>query len=179
MRRTLIIFGTRRGTTEYTAQVIAETLILKFRHRVELVNIKRIRRYRKRFNEFDNIIVGTSIVRDRWIRRVLRFLKKHSFSSQRVAIFITAGYTLNKAIKYGLSKKEVREEAIQKYIDPYLPEFTFKPFSKAAFGGMTVKSFKEKFNSWDREEIESWASQLGHSMQPDISEILTFQEQNI
>lgn len=116
MRRTLIIFGTRRGTTEYTAQVIAETLILKFRHRVELVNIKRIRRYRKRFNEFDNIIVGTSIVRDRWIRRVLRFLKKHSFSSQRVAIFITAGYTLNKAIKYGLSKKEVREEAIQKYI---------------------------------------------------------------
>jgi len=179
MRRTLIIFGTRRGTTEITAQVIAETLILKFRHRVEIVNIKKIRRYRKRLNEFNNIIVGTSIVSDKWITRILKFLKKNDFIQQKVAIFITAGFTLNKAIKFGLSKKEVREEAIQKYIDPYLPEFKFNPISKAAFGGLIVNSNHEKINSWSREEIESWTMELGRTLQPETIPFETLQEQNI
>jgi menaquinone-dependent protoporphyrinogen IX oxidase len=161
MGRTLIIFGTRKGTTETTAQVIGETLVLKFGQYVELVNIRNIKKLRNRFDEFDSLIVGTSIVSGRWVSKVLRFLKKNEFRDKKVALFVTAGGTLNKVKKYGLSIEEVREEAIRNYIDRYLNVLLFVPVSKMAFGGMVIRSGKEKYNSWNREDIENWAVQLG------------------
>ncbi len=161
MIRTLIIYGTRKGTTETTAQVLAETLILKHKHNVELTNIKKIRKYKKRLDEFQNIIVGSSIVYGRWKPSVLNFLRKNDFHNQNVALFVTAGATMNKEKEYGMSREEVRNEAIKNYIDIYLPEFLFTPITKTAFGGMVIRSGKKKFNSWNREDIESWAIHLG------------------
>jgi menaquinone-dependent protoporphyrinogen IX oxidase len=161
MKQTLIVFGTRKGTTENTARVIAETLLLKHKHRVEIVNIKSIKKYKKKLHEYDNLIVGSSIVSGRWVNRVLRFLKKNSFPDQKVAIFVTAGGTLNKQLKYGLSKEEAVGEAVTKYIDKYLSRFRFIPISKIAFGGRVVRSGIEKYNSWNRDDIESWANNLG------------------
>ena len=162
MIRTLIIYGTRKGTTETTAQVLAETLILKHKHSVELANIKKIRKYKKRLDEFQTIIVGSSIVYGRWKQSVLRFLKKYDFQNQHVALFVTAGATMNKEKEYGMSREEVRNEAIKNYIDVYRPEFLFTPIAETAFGGMVIRSGKEKFNSWNREDIESWAIHLGN-----------------
>ena len=161
MDRTLIIFGTRRGTTENTAQVIGETLVLRHGQYVELTNIREIRKFRKRLDDFDNLIIGSSIVSGRWVWKVLRFLKKHDFRNQKVALFVTAGATLNKVKKFGLSKEEAREEAIRNYIDRYLCRFLFVPVSKMAFGGLVVRSGREKFNSWDREDIENWSMHVG------------------
>lgn len=161
MDRTLIIYGTRKGTTENTVRVIAETLVLKNKHHVEITNISNIRKFRKRFGEFNNLIIGSSIVSDRWKPSVLRFLKRYSFQDQKIALFVTAGGTMNKEKKYGYSREQARKEAIQKYIDKYLFEFDFSPVDKTAFGGMVIRSGKEKFNSWNRDEIESWAIQLG------------------
>ena len=161
MKRTLIIYGTRKGTTEMTARVIAEILILKHGHDVELTSIGRIRRYRRHLDEFNNLVVGTSIISGRWVRRVLRFLKRHTFDNQQVALFVTAGNTLNKAVKNEIPKHEAVQEAIQNYIDMHLNEFMFEPVSKMAFGGI-LKRGEKKFNSWNREDIEAWAVHLGN-----------------
>jgi len=161
MNRTLIVFGTRKGTTETTAQVIGETLVLKHGQYVELTNIRDIKKYKKRLDDFDNLVVGTSIVAGRWVSKVLRFLKKYNFHNQKVALFVTAGSTLNKEKKYGLTREQVREEAIRNYIDRYHDKFMFKSVSKMAFGGVVIRSGKEKFNSWNREDIENWAIHLG------------------
>ena len=161
MKRILIVYGTRRGTTENTANVIAETLILKHGHVVEVTDVKNIRTYKQRLHEFEIIVVGSSIQSGRWVNRALRFLKKHDFINQKVAIFVTAGGILNKEKKYGMKKEDVIHEAICNYIDRFLPNFRFTPVSKMAFGGMVIRSGKEKFNSWNREDIEAWAINLG------------------
>ena len=161
MDHTLIVYGTRRGTTEKTCEVIAETLILKHKHKVELTNIRKIRKFKKRLNEFDNLIIGSSIVRGRWKSRVLRFLKKNDFQNKSVALFVTAGLTMNKENLFGSNREEVRAEAIRQYIESYLEELSFVPVSKTAFGGVIVRSGSTKFNSWIREDIENWAKSIG------------------
>jgi menaquinone-dependent protoporphyrinogen IX oxidase len=83
MKRTLIIFATRKGTTENTAKVIAETLLLRHKHHVEIVNIKSMKKFKNALNDFDNIIVGSSIVSGKWVSRSLRFLKKIVFKIRK------------------------------------------------------------------------------------------------
>lgn len=161
MKNTLIIYGTRRGTTERTAEVIGETLVLKFSHNVQMVNVKKIRKFRKTLHSFDNLIIGSSIIYDKWVFWALRFLRKFDFSNHKTAIFITAGITLNKEIELGIPKQEVIKEAITKYIDKQLETISIQPVSKMAFGGMVHKGRKGKFNSWNRDDIESWVMQLG------------------
>jgi hypothetical protein len=78
-----------------------------------------------------------------------------------VAVFVTAGGTLNKEKKYGMKKEEVIAEAVHNYIDKYLPKFRFVPVSKMAFGGHVIRKEKEKYNSWKREDIEAWVISLG------------------
>ena len=161
MKHTLIVYGTRRGTTERTAQVIGEMLVLKFSHDVQMVNVNKIRKFRKTLHTYDNLIIGSSIVRGKWVFRAKWFLKRYNFNNQKVAIFVTAGFTLNKEIELGIPKVEVVKEAIEKYIDENIEQTNLKPVSKMAFGGMIVRSRKEKFNSWRREDIESWVMELG------------------
>ncbi len=161
MKQTLIVFGTRRGTTESTAIVIGETLVSKYKHHVELVNIKQIKKFKRRLVYFDYLIVGSSIVRGKWKSSVLHFLRKYDFQDKKVALFVTAGGTMNKEKEYGLSRDQVRNEAIQNYIDRYLDRFSFTPVAKTAFGGVVIRSGREKYNSWRREEIEAWAMHLG------------------
>lgn len=161
MQKTLIVFGTRRGTTADTAQVIGETLTLKCHHKVEMTNVKAIRKYKKKLSEFNNIIVGSSIVSGRWVSKAMRFLRKQAFSNQNVAVFVTAGGTLNKSAREGIPRDQVIKEAIQKYIDRYQSTFKFKPVAKAAFGGNVQRNGTMKYNNWNREEIESWTAYLG------------------
>ena len=161
MARTLIIFGTRKGTTRVTAEVLAETLILRHNHDVEIVNIREKRRVKYRLNEFDFIIIGSSIVSGKWKSSVLRFIKSKDLAGRKIALFVTAGGTMNKVEKYGITKEQAQKEAIQNYIDKYLEKVHFIPIAKSAFGGMVVRSGKQKYNSWHREDIESWGIQLG------------------
>lgn len=162
MQKTLIVYGTRRGTTADTAQVIGETLVLKCHHKVEMTDVRYVRKYKKSIAEFNNIIVGSSIVSGRWVGQALRFLKKHAFSDQKVAVFVTAGGTLNKFLKEGIPKDVLVKEAVQKYIDKYLPKFKFVPVAKTAFGGNVERKGIMKYNNWNREEIEQWVIILGN-----------------
>ncbi|MCL6100951.1 MAG: hypothetical protein M1292_00445 [Bacteroidetes bacterium] len=161
MKKTLIVFGTRKGTTKETVQIIAEILRTDYNHEVDICESGQIRTYKKRLSEFNNIIIGSSIVSGRWKSQILTFAKKDIFSGKNVAIFVTAGGTLNKVQKYGYTKSEAINEAIQNYIDKYLKKFKFDPISKTAFGGKVIKKGVLKYNSWDKSDIIAWTNDLG------------------
>jgi len=164
MQKTLIVFGTRRGTTTETVQTIARVLNTQFNHEVTLCSSSEIRPVLKRVGEFDNIIIGSSIVSGRWKRKVLKFARKDMFAGKQVAVFVTAGGTMNKVERLGITKEEAIREAIVKYIDKYQPKFKFIPVSKMAFGGKVVKKRFTKYNNWVQTDIETWAIELGNRL---------------
>jgi menaquinone-dependent protoporphyrinogen IX oxidase len=161
MNKTLIIYGTRKGTTTETVRVIAEILRADYSHVVDIYDSRQIKYFKKRINEFDNIIIGSSIVSGLWKSSVLSIVKRDLFKGKKVAVFVTAGGTLNKVSKYGISKEEATNEAITNYIDKYLKKFRFVPVSKGAFGGKVIKKDKIKYNSWNKEDIINWTIDLG------------------
>ena len=162
--KTLIVYGTRKGMTTETVSVIAGILKDKFSHIVDIAETKQMRNYKKRIHEYDNIIIGTSIVSDRWKSRILSFAKQDIFENKPVAIFVTAGGTLNKVNKYGITKEAAINEAIEKYIEKYIKKFKFTPISKGAFGGRVIKRGAEKYNSWNKEDIINWTIDLGEKL---------------
>jgi menaquinone-dependent protoporphyrinogen IX oxidase len=168
MNKTLIVFGTRKGTTTETVLLIAEILKDKYSHIVDISDTSQIKHYRKRINEFDNIIIGSSIVSGLWKSKVLSFAKRDIFNGKNVAIFVTAGGTLNKVEKYGITKEEAINEAVRNYIDKYSKKFNFIPISKIAFGGKVIKSKKIRYNNWDREDIINWTIDLGNKISQTI-----------
>jgi len=164
MNKTLIVYGTRKGTTTDTVQIIANVLRIDYNHEVDICESSQLRAFKKRLIEFNNIIIGSSIVSGWWKGRVLSFAKKDLFKGKHVAVFVTAGGTLNKVQKYGLTKSEAIDEAIQKYIDKYLKKFKFNPISKIAFGGKVIKKEVLRYNNWDKSDIINWTNDLGNKL---------------
>ena len=76
MSNTLIVYGTRKGMTAETVSVIAKVLKEKFNHSVDIACTKEIKHYKKRINDYNNIIIGSSIVSGRWKGKILSFAKK-------------------------------------------------------------------------------------------------------
>lgn len=159
--KTLIIFATRRGNTEHAALIIAETLVLKYEHDVEMLSIRNKRQINNTLADYDNVIVGSSISRGKWVRRANRFLRRNRFEHQKVALFVVDSGSMNRAVLAGMSKREAADQAVKKYIDPYLEKFNFTPIAKSAFGGSKVKTRIRRINHWSRKDIESWAMQVG------------------
>ena len=117
MKKTLIVYGTRKGATADTARVILDVLTKQFSYQVDVIDVKHLKKVEKNLEEYNNIIVGSSIVSGRWVSKVLRFLKKYDFSNKKIVVFLSAGGTLNKVNKYGISKEEAIKEAVNNYID--------------------------------------------------------------
>jgi menaquinone-dependent protoporphyrinogen IX oxidase len=159
--KTLIVYGTRKGMTMETVSVIAGILRDRFSHIVDISDSNKVRYYKKRINEYDNIIIGSSIVSGRWKSRILSFAKRDIFNNKYVAIFVTAGGTPNIVDKYGIPKESAISEAIENYIEKYSKKFKFDPISKGAFGGRVIKRRVEKYNSWNKQDIIDWTFNLG------------------
>lgn len=159
--KTLLIYGTRKGTTAETAAVIAEVLSKEFLHEVTLCESIRIREYKKQLDQFDLLIIGSSIVSGRWKGGVLRFTKKKLLQGRKVALFVTAGGTMNLVTKGTISKEEAITQAIERYIDRYEGKFHFKPIGKGVFGGKVIRKEVERYNNWNREDISAWSRELG------------------
>ncbi|MFX0065576.1 MAG: flavodoxin domain-containing protein [Candidatus Hermodarchaeota archaeon] len=157
MQKTLVAYGTRIGATANTAAVIADVLQNKFDLVVDVINLGKVRRID--LTQYQNIIIGSSIVANRWTNRAKNFLKK-DFSNKRVIVFVSAAGTLNRAAENGLSIEEAVTEAITKYIDNVIPS-NIEPIAKMAFGGRMIFFGKEKYNNWNRDTIASWAEEVG------------------
>lgn len=88
--KTLIVYGTRYGATEKTADEIANVLRNKY-FEVKIVNAKEEKI--KDISEFDLVIVGSGIKTFRWTKEPKSFLGKFrkELRQKHVALFVCAG----------------------------------------------------------------------------------------
>ncbi len=163
--KTLILYGTRKGTTAKTCEIISEILTNQFSHEVEAVNVKNYKKIKKRIIDFNNIVIGSSIVSGQWVSKCLRILKSLKLINQKLIVFVTAGGTMNKIRKYGIEKTDAIQEGIEKYIDKYLVKYEIEPLSKMVFGGKVVKKDKIRYDNWNIDDIKNWTIEIGQMIQ--------------
>ncbi len=159
--KTLILYGTRKGTTKKTCEVIAEELAQKYKHQVDVINVRQYKTIKKHLNDYQNIIIASSIISGHWVGKAQKILKKSGKLQQNLLVFVTAGGTMNKIAKYGYTKQEAIEEGIEKYIDKYLNKYKVQVLDKMVFGGRVVKKEKVKYDNWNKEDIEAWTTEIG------------------
>ncbi len=158
--KTLILYGTRGGATRQTAELIGSHLSDRYGKSVEIINIGDFRQVKRRLTEFSSVIIGSSIRSGRWVSKCLRVLRFFKGGDQRVFVYVTAGGTMNKVDKYGITREEAVQEGIKNYIDNYLEKFGMTVSAKTAFGGWVRRKDDFRYNNWDREEIIQWADHL-------------------
>ncbi|MBN1800137.1 MAG: flavodoxin domain-containing protein [Candidatus Lokiarchaeota archaeon] len=107
MKKVLIVFGSRYGTTENTSKMISDALSSK-NLEVNLVNIKDME---PSVEGYDGVLIGTGIKISMWTKRIKKFVKKHK------RIFNNRNFKFGFFISCGTAcKKEDVNEAIEKYI---------------------------------------------------------------
>ena len=157
----LILYGTRRGTTTQTCGLIAKVLHENFGCESEVLKVYKYGKVKKHLTEYDAIIVGSSIQSGQWVSKARRVLKSMRKVQKPLFVFVTAGGTMYKVQKYGITKEEAIQEGIEKYIDVYLEKYKIKPMLKAVFGGRKMKKGVLHYESWNAEDIVNWANEIG------------------
>ena len=151
MQKALIAYGTRRGATAETAKIIASILREEFALVVDEVDVKK-EKEPINLDQYQNIIIGSSIAIGRWTKEAKRFLE-NDFADKQVFVFVLSGRA-GKAIEENDMKKY--QEFQKKYIDDTLAKYPHvKPVESKAFGGITF------FHNWKREDVVSWAKEIG------------------
>jgi menaquinone-dependent protoporphyrinogen oxidase len=129
MKKVLIVYGTRSGTTEDIAQKIAK--IFESKDIIpRLINLKEVKEKNiPPLSEFDGVIAGTGIKINRWTKTVKKFVKKNSSEIQKrnfkFGFYISCGTASN---------KDGVKTAVDKYILSKLEEQGSKPDIFDAFG---------------------------------------------
>lgn len=132
MSKALIVYGTRTGTAEITAQEIAQTLQKKGIE-TRVVNAKKEKI--KSIAEYDLIIVGSGIQIGRWTGEPEDFLKKFQkeLATKKLALFVNCG---SAADKLNPDKPEIAANAKIKYLDEKAAKYNLKPFAMGFFGAI-------------------------------------------
>lgn len=162
--KTLLLYGKRNGKTSHTAETIAFHLSLNYNIKVVKLNVRNYRKKTTKIDEFDAVIIGSSIVSNRWVRKCLKVLKKMPPENCKLFIYVTAGATMNKVNEHGIEKSEAVKEGMEKYIDVYTLKYNLKPESKMVFGGRLVKRGKLKYDNWKKDDIKNWADEIGQKI---------------
>jgi len=131
MKNILILFGTRYGATQGIAEKIEKILqdngCSTEIHDLKVSSPKKV----PSLNEFDGIIIGTSIQMSMWTKPVKKYIKKNLASliqkQDKLGFFICCG-TANKKEKIGTAK--------EKFLIPKINDFGLKPALVDAFGGV-------------------------------------------
>lgn len=132
MKKALIVYGTRTGTAESTAQQIAQTLQKKGVE-AKVVNAKKEKI--QSITEYDLIVVGSGIQMGRWTSEPEDFLKKHqkNLASKKVALFVNCG---SAAEKLNPDKPEILANAKIKYLEEKAAKYNLKPITLGCFGAI-------------------------------------------
>jgi hypothetical protein len=156
----LIVYGTKFGWTGRTAEYLGEVLQQRYHHKTMVSDYKLPKGLKRNINEFDLVIAGSSIVSGMWKPGVKSFLRKYSNEIKKLAIFVTAASTLQRAVEDGQSVEEGRAMAKDKYIEPVKSKYQLTTITESAFGGQKGKEHKIKFNNWKKEDIADWAEEI-------------------
>jgi len=157
-KKTLIVYGTRKGMTAKSAEIIAEVLRTKFKHEVDVLNLKKTRG-KISIQDYHNIIIGSGIAMGFWVGKVKRFLK-HDFSDKKVSVFVCSGLAGDALLA---DDKEKHQNTIERYINKPLSKVpALQPVAKMAFGGRWIKKDGAPVvDNWKKEHVEQWANELG------------------
>lgn len=127
MKRVLIIYGTRYGTTKDTSEKICEILETKELD-VKLINIDE---EEPSLSDFDGVLIGTGIKINMWTKKIMKFIKKYKKELEKrnfkFGFFVCCGTA---------SKKEKIKEAKESYIDKKLQKVGLKYDIADAFGAI-------------------------------------------
>ena len=156
----LVVYGTRHGWTQKTAENLCTFLRNQYEYKVEITDYKISKEIKTNIINYDLVIVGSSIVMGFWKRGVKRFLNKYKKHFKNVAIYVTAGGTLDDFVNGKLTKEEAISKAKSKYIDPVKNKYKINTLIDGVFGGQYGKEPKIMFNNWNQADIESWAVEL-------------------
>jgi len=125
MKKALILYGSRYGTAKDTSEKIRDILEKKDID-VKLVNVEE---QQPSLMGFDGVLIGTGIKIGMWMKKIKKFLKKHSKE------------LTNRKFKFGFfvncgtaSEKEKITEAKEKYIDNKMQKLELSCDIAAAFG---------------------------------------------
>jgi menaquinone-dependent protoporphyrinogen IX oxidase len=156
----LIAYGTRKGWTKKSAEVITDIFKSKPGIEVDLADLKSVIRNSTDLAGYSLTIVGCSIMAGFWKFGVRGFLKKSKTRFNSLALFISAGATLENARQGKMSKKEAVSAAITKYIVPVKRRYRLTTVLDGAFGGQYDTNGKILFNSWEEQDVKDWAEVL-------------------
>ncbi len=131
MKKILIIYGSRFGSTAEISEKISEYLN-KEGFTTTLMNLKdKSSKKKLKIDDFDGILIGSGIKIGSWTKEAKKFLKENTKALKQkenlLGIYVSCGEAMNP------NKCEVARE---KYIDPILNQYGLSPGLKQAFGGV-------------------------------------------
>jgi menaquinone-dependent protoporphyrinogen IX oxidase len=133
MVKALIVYGTRYGATEMTAEEIADV----FRQEgldVKVVNLKKDKV--KDIAEYGLVTVGSGIQINKWTKEPEKFLKKFQkeLVGKKVALFVCCGST--QPLDDKTDKAESIEKARTRYLEEKAAKYHLQPIAMGLFGGV-------------------------------------------
>ena len=162
MSNTILVYATRWGATEETAQEIRKILREEYNIEVNLVNLKDKKKENRNPNiaPYQNVIIGISIAKFRWAKEGKKFLKKNktALNGKKLFIFVSSGGAGDAHQKKNL---EEYERLQKKWIDNNLDKWGIKFTSRKAFGGRYVGNLSHLGDNRDWDQIRSWAEEVG------------------
>ena len=150
--KTLIVYETKGGATEESAQKIAEILRSKFSLDVDLVDLKKqkvpdLGRYR-------NVIVGAGVRVGRVYSKATKFLDG-DLGGKNVAFYVSSSWA-------GTPKQDSYEAAKIRFVEKTLTKHpNLNIVGADAFGGRIRIFGKLMLDNIDLSKVETWAEELG------------------
>ena len=132
MKKALIVYGTRYGTTANTSDVIADTL-RQVGFEVKIVDVKKEKV--QSISEFDLVIVGSGIQMGKWTSEPEDFIKKYQkeLATKKLALFVSCGGA--NPLSEGEQKDKELNNAKTKYLEEKATELKVNPIALGFFGG--------------------------------------------
>jgi menaquinone-dependent protoporphyrinogen IX oxidase len=146
MKKVLVAYGTRYGTTQDTSEKIHEFLATK-EIEVSLVNLEN---NEPSLSGLDGVLIGTGIKINMWTKKIKKFIMKHkkelSKRNFKFGFFVNCGTA---------SQKENINEAIEKYIDKKMQKIGLTYDIADAFGAIYDFSETSRLSKMNQKLIKS------------------------
>jgi menaquinone-dependent protoporphyrinogen oxidase len=186
MTKALIVYGTRYGATEMTANEIAD-VFRKEGLDVKVVNLKDEKV--KKIGDYELVVVGSGIKINRWTKEPEKFIKNHQkeLTKKKVALFVCCGSA--EPIDEKEDKAASIERARKKYLEEKAAKYNLQPVALGLFGGvynfntmgwffrrsmsavkpqLEAAGFKETepglYDTRDLDAIRGWAKELAQKI---------------
>lgn len=149
--RTLIVYETKKGVTEKSAQKIAEVLRSQYHLEVDVVDLAK--QDTPDLSQYQNIVVGGGVRMGKVYSKATKFLG-NDLAGKRVAFFISSAWGGIPGEYHDQAKKWFLEKALKKHPD-------VKPVSVEVFGGFIRYFNRTMIDNINYPMVEAWAAELG------------------